>query len=167
MSAYQKQVKDYVAQYVEEVGHKGGFDTHAFAAWAYEKRLLQPTRKTIIDSIAADVADVFRNEMRTDASGVKYRAMHAVKKKTAGNKTLWLWADMDHTTFNSKEEKHDHFVRSFADRRRQVVGDCLSAKNDVDVYNTKSGMPPIQFILDFTHDVEELQLLHKRLPDAA
>lgn len=167
MSAYQKQVKDYVAQYVQEVGHTGGFDTHAFAAWAYGKRLLQPSAKTIIDSIAADVADVFRNEMRTDASGVKYRAMHAVKKKTAGNKTTWLWADMDHTTFNSKEEKHDHFVRSFADRRRQVVGDCLSMKNDVDVYNSKSDMPPVQMVLDFSKDIEELQLLQKQPAKAA
>jgi hypothetical protein len=74
---------------------------------------------------------------------------------------------MDNTTFNSKEEKHDHFVRSFADRRRQVVGDCLSAKNDVDVYNSKSEMPPVQFVLHFTNDVEELQLLQKPLPKAA
>ena len=166
MSAYQKQVKEYVAQYVEAVGHKGGLDAHEFAAWAYEKGLLKPSHKTMIDSIAADVTDIFRNEQRTDPSGIRYRAMHAVKEKT-GNKTMWLWADMDHTTFNTPEEKHDHFVRSFADRRRGVVGDCLSAKNDVDVYNSKSGMPPVQFVLNFTKDVEELQLLQKNQPKAA
>jgi hypothetical protein len=166
MSAYQRQVKEYVERYEQEVGHMGGLDTHSIAAWAYEKGLLKPTAKTIIDSIAADIAQVFREEMRTDPSGLRYRAMHAVKKK-AGNRTMWLWADMDNTKFATPELKHDHFVRSFADRRRQVVGDCLGMKNDVDVYNSKSGMPPVQMILDFTQDVAELQLLQKQLPDAA
>lgn len=65
-----------------------------------------------------------------------------------------LWADMD----NDKAPR-DHFVKSFAQRRQQVVGDCYQLKTDVDVYNGKNAaQQPIQVPLDFTLDVEELQL---------
>lgn len=50
-------------------------------------------------------------------------------------------------------------MRSFAQRRQQIVGDCYQLKTDVDVYNTKDrSQEPIQIVLDFTYDVEELQL---------
>ena len=53
---------------------------------------------------------------------------------------------------------HEHFVRSFGQRRQQVVGDCFQLKTDVDVYNdNRLPAQPIQVILDFTLDVEELQ----------
>ena len=48
---------------------------------------------------------------------------------------------------------------SFAQRRQQIVGDCFQLKTDVDVYNGKCpAMQPIQVPLDFTLDVEEMQL---------
>src|SRR3546814_16145518 len=70
-----------------------------------------------------------------------------------GNKSLSLWADID-----DPEAPHTHFVKSFAQRRSQIVGDCLQLKTDVDVYNDKL-LPaePIQIPLDFTLDVMELQ----------
>lgn len=50
-------------------------------------------------------------------------------------------------------------MRSFAQRRQQIVGDCYQLKTDVDVYNMKDRtQEPIQIVLDFTYDVEELQL---------
>ena len=53
---------------------------------------------------------------------------------------------------------HGHFVRSFGQRRQQIVGDCLQLKTDVDVYNDKRDLAePIQVPLDFTLDVAELQ----------
>ena len=49
--------------------------------------------------------------------------------------------------------------KAFSQRRRQVVGDCLQLKTDVDVYNDQHhGDEPIPLELDFTRDVEELQL---------
>lgn len=54
---------------------------------------------------------------------------------------------------------HDHFVKSFGQRRQQIVGDCHQLKTDVDVYNDKrQPEEPVQVILDFTLDVEELDL---------
>jgi hypothetical protein len=161
MSAYHNQVKDYVSRFEKEKGATGLLDPHEIAEWAYSKGLHKPNVRTIIDAIAADISQLFREAYRRAPSGLHYRAMHAVKNKV-GSKTMWLWADMD-----DPNAKREHFERSFADRRRQIVGDCLQLKTDVDVYNEKgTSMPNIQMILDFTDDVAELQLLD-RLPKAA
>ncbi len=152
MSAYTNQVKDYVERYKTETGNDGLLDPHEVAAWALHNGLHKPNPKTIIDAIAADIAQVWREEYRTDKHGRRYRAKHAATHKK-GNKTLSLWADLD-----DPEAPHNHFVRSFAQRRQQIVGDCLQLKTDVDVYNDKREPDePIQVPLDFTLDVAELQ----------
>ena len=152
MSAYTNQVKDYVERYKTETGNDGLLDPHEVAAWALHNGLHKPNPKTIIDAIAADIAQVWREEYRTDKHGRRYRAKHAATHKK-GNKTLSLWADLD-----DPEAPHNHVVRSFAQRRQQIVGDCLQLKTDVDVYNDKREPDePIQVPLDFTLDVAELQ----------
>jgi hypothetical protein len=163
MSAYHTQVKEYINRFAKEKGIPSGLiDPHEVAEWAYSNGLHKPNVRTIIDAIAADITQVFREEYRLSASGLRYRAMHSVKKKV-GNKTLWLWADMD-----NPDAQREHFERSFADRRRQIVGDCVQLKTDVDVYNEKhSTEPAIQLILDFTDDVAELQQLDQDEPKAA
>ena len=152
MSAYTNQVKDYIERYKVETGSKGPLDLHAVAEWAWRNGLHKPNAKTIIDVIAADISQIFREDYRTDKHGRRYRAMHAATQKQ-GNRTLSLWADMD-----DPNAPHSHFVRSFSQRRQQIVGDCLQLKTDVDVYNDKRDPAvPIQIPLDFTHDVAELQ----------
>lgn len=51
---------------------------------------------------------------------------------------------------------------AFQQRRQQIVGDCLQLKTDVDSFN-ENGKPdqPIQMILDFTRDVEEIEAAKK------
>lgn len=156
MSAYANQVKTYLERYQDEVGSDGLIDPHEVAAWAYRNGLHKPNLKTVIDAIAADISQVFREEYRTDESGQRYRAKHAVRSKQ-GNKTMSLWADID-----DARAPREHFVRSFAQRRQQIVGDCFQLKTDVDVYNAKDPtQQPVQIPLDFTYDVEELQLPFK------
>ncbi|MGG4580308.1 hypothetical protein [Alcaligenes sp. Me129] len=153
MSAYASQIKTYLERYQTEVGGDGLIDPHAVAAWAYRNGLHKPNLKTVIDAIATDIAQAFREEYRTDALGQRYRAKHAVRTKK-GNKTMSLWADID-----DNRAPRDHFVRSFSQRRQQIVGDCFQLKTDVDVYNAKDpSQAPIQIPLDFTYDVEEMQL---------
>lgn len=152
MSAYSSQVKDYVERYQAETGAEGPLDLHELAAWALRNGFHKPNAKTLIDAIAADIAQVFREEYRTDSQGRRYRAKHAATHKR-GNRTLSLWADLD-----DPNSPHSHFVRSFAQRRQQIVGDCVQLKTDVDVYNDKRNpTEPIQIPLDFTLDVAELQ----------
>jgi hypothetical protein len=156
MSAYANQVKAYLERYQAEIGGDGMLDPHAVAAWAYRNGLHKPSVRTVIDAIAADISQVFREEYRTDESGQRYRAKHAVRSKSGG-KSMSLWADMD-----DDRAPREHFVRSFAQRRQQIVGDCFHLKTDVDVYNGKDpSKKPIQVPLDFTYDVEELQLPYK------
>ncbi len=157
MSAYMNEIKDYIERYRREVRDDGLIDPHDLAAWAYGNGLHKPTVRTIIDAIAADISQVFREEYRTAPDGRRYRAKHAATQKQ-GNKTLALWADLD-----DPAAPHQHFVRSFGQRRQQIVGDCFQLKTDVDVYNERrSPTVPIQMILDFTLDVEELEQPLKR-----
>ncbi|MDP1557509.1 MAG: hypothetical protein Q8K59_01565 [Nitrosomonas sp.] len=152
MTAYSNAVKDYIERHKREVSDSAIIDPHDLAAWAYRNGLHKPNPRTIIDLIAKDISQVFREEYRTDMRGRRYRAKHAVTNKQ-GNKTQSLWADLDDI-----EVPHEHFQKSFAQRRSQVVGDCFQLKTDADVYNEKrKPSVPIQIVLDFTLDVEELQ----------
>jgi hypothetical protein len=152
MSGYTNAVKDYIERYRAENGNDALLDPHAVAEWAYHRGLHKPSLRTIIDAIASDVAKAFREEYRTDRFGRRYRAKHAATEKR-GNLTLSLWGDLD-----DPNVPHSHFVKSFAQRRQHIVGDCLQLATDVDVYNDKRDpVTPIQVPLDFTLDVEELQ----------
>jgi hypothetical protein len=157
MSGYSNAVKDYVERYKREVNSDGLVDPHDVAEWAYKNGLHKPSVKTVIDAIASDIAQVFREEYRVDRYGRRYRAKHATTHKR-GNKTLALWADLD-----DPNAPHTHFVKSFAQRRQQIVGDCVQLKTDVDVYNEKrTPVEPIQMPLDFTLDVIEMQQVSRR-----
>ena len=59
-----------------------------------------------------------------------------------------------------------HMVKAFAQRRKQIVGDCAQLKIDVDVYNEKhADEPRVQLVLDFTDDVAEQEAAeHNRAP---
>ena len=154
MSAYSNSIKEYFERFRTEVGIGDGLiDPHEVAEWDYRNGCHKPNVKTVIDSIAADIAQSFREEYRTDPRGRRYRAKHAATQKY-GNKTQSLWGDLD-----DPKAPHDHFVKSFGQRRQQIVGDCFQLKTDVDVYNDqREPRTPIQVVLDFTYDVEELQL---------
>jgi hypothetical protein len=158
MSAYRNSILEYIERYKAETGNSDGLvNPHDLAAWAYKHGLHKPNLKTVIDAIATDIAQVFREEYRTHKSGLRYRAKHAVTKKF-GSKTMSLWGDID-----DPAAPHEHFVRSFSERRRGIVGDCLQLQNDVDVYNDhRKPSEPVQTNLNFTYDVEELQLPYKR-----
>lgn len=152
MSGYTNAVKDYVERYKREVRDDGLLDAHDVAGWALKKGLHKPNVKTIIDIIAADIAQVFREEYRTDRQGRRYRAKHAATTKI-GNKTMSLWGDLD-----DPAAPHSHFVKSFGQRRQQIVGDCFQLKTDADVYNdVRKPVESIQIVLDFSLDVEEMQ----------
>jgi hypothetical protein len=152
MSAYSDQIRRYIERYKSEVNGDGLIDPHELAGWAYSNGLHKPNAKTIIDVIAADIAQTFREEYRTDEQGRRYRAKHAATRKV-GNRTLSLWGDID-----DPNTPHEHFVRSFGQRRQQIVGDCFQLKTDADVYNDhRKPSRHVQIVLDFSLDVEEMQ----------
>lgn len=81
MTAYSNAVKDYIERYKREINNGAIIDPHDLAAWAYRNGLHKPNPKTIIDLIAKDIAQIFREEYRTDKHGRRYRAKHAVTNK--------------------------------------------------------------------------------------
>src|SRR3546814_18428973 len=103
MSGDSTSVKDYVERYKAEVGSDGLLDPHAVAEWAYSQGLHKPSLSTVIDAIATDIAQVFREEYRVDGAGRLYRAKHAAME-SRGNKRLALWADNDGPDTATTEE---------------------------------------------------------------
>ena len=127
-------------------------DLKVVGAWAIANRLWHPRPIDIQSRFARDMADCLREEYRTDARGRRYRAKHAAPAQRGG-KTDSLWADLDDPSV-----PHEHFVKSFARRRQQIVGDCFQLKTDADVYNDqRRPEAPIQVVLNFKNDVEEME----------
>lgn len=135
----------------EAAGNPTPATSREVARWAISNRLWEPPRAyDPLDQCAEDLARAWREEYRVDSKGRRYRAKHAVRV-TMGGTQLAFWADMDSAPFS-------HIQKAIAQRRQQIVGDCLQLKLDTDHFNDIRGdAPEIQLILDFTHDVEELQ----------
>ena len=64
-----------------------------------------------------------------------------------------MWAEMGCAP-------HVHMEKAFAQRREQIIGDCVHLKVDVDTYNSIKPQqhPNIQLILNFTEDVAEREM---------
>jgi len=146
---YKEQLQEFYKQYCTETGRSGAVDPHDVAGWAIKKKLWQPRPKDLTSKLADEIAQAWREEYRVDPHGRRYRAKHAVRGM--GPEQHTLWADM-------VTAARSHMERAFAQRRHQIVGDCLQLKTDVDVFNDKRvGGEPLNFVLDFTDDIAELQ----------
>lgn len=121
--------------------------------WAVAEGLLELPQIDPYDVLAGDMADALRAEIQTDEKGRRYRVNHAVRV-TKGGVQYTFWGALGFAP-------HSHMERAFAQRREQIVGDCLQLKTDVDVYNdmNRGKQPQIQLVLDFTDDVAERQSL--------
>ena len=160
MSKYFEDLQHFWRQY-EEAGNPTPATPPEVAAWAIENKLWQPHHSPdIVGLLAEDLARAWREEYRWDAEGRRYRAKHAVRV-TQGGVQYAFWADID-------TAPRSHILKAFGQRRRQVVGDCYQLKTDADHYNyDHPAEEQIQIVLDFTHDVEELQQLDKKGEEAA
>jgi len=118
--------------------------------WAMANGLLQAPDVDPVALLCRDMARALREEYRTDDTGRRFRVNHSVTI-TSGGVQSSLWAELD-------VAPREHMVKAFGQRRRQIVGDCVQLKIDVDVYNDKHmDVAPIQMVLDFTDDVAEIQ----------
>jgi hypothetical protein len=121
--------------------------------WGVAQGLLVEPRLDPRQHMAEEMARAMREEYRNDPStGRRYRANHAVRV-TANGIQFALWADM---RFASRS----HMVKAFAQRRQQIVGDCVQLSTDVDAYNgSHVDEEPLQVCFNFTDDVTETLLL--------
>jgi hypothetical protein len=127
--------------------------------WAVSQRILTLPKIDPYDALAGEMAQALREEYSTDSQGRRYRVNHAVRV-TKGGVQYTFWAMMG-------SAPHDHMERAFAQRREQIISDCVQFKTDVDAYNDMSSQAPIQMILDFTEDVAERQVYSSRRLRAA
>ena len=153
MSAKKDELNRIVEQYKQAKGIADGIiDTHDLAGWALDNGLYRPNLQDEIKITAEAFSRHFREEIRTDHTGKRYRAKHAVKQNQNG-KQQTLWADLD-----DPNVPIEHFKKAFSQRRQQIVGDCFQLKTDVDVCNEKKGSN-IQLPLNFEEDVAEAEYL--------
>lgn len=149
MATYNEQLQHIWHRFEEEHGHLPSTLREA-VAWGVGKGLIEPPEIDPLDHVAADMAKALREEYSTDKYGRRYRVNHAVRV-TKGSIQYTFWAIMDFAP-------RPHMEKAFAQRRKQIVGDCFQLKTDVDVYNDKHvDQEPLQVVLDFTKDVEEAQ----------
>ena len=158
MTNYSEQMQKLFAQYEASVC-EGPASLRDVGRWAIDNKLWAARDEDILSQFADDMARALREEYRTDRSGRRYRAKHAVRT-SRGGKQLSFWADIDRAP-------RSHLERAFAQRRRQIVGDCHQLRLDVDHFNdTRPDEQPIQLVLDFTEDIEEM-LWAEGVSDAA
>jgi hypothetical protein len=117
------------------------------AVWGVSKGLLSLPDLDPYDALADDMARALREEYATDKQGRRYRVNHAVRV-TRGGVQHTFWAILG-------DAPVEHMKQAFAQRREQIVGDCLQLRTDVDAYNSINVEADIQLELDFTMDVEE------------
>lgn len=150
MSTYNEQLQKLYHRYEAEHDNDPA-GTREVVEWAVKNGLMRPRHVDPLAKLADDMANALRNEYRIDPKGRRYRANHAVRVTQRGIQYT-LWHNMDNAP-------REFMEKAFSQRRRQVVSDCLQLKTDVDVYNDQHrDNEPIPLELDFTRDVEELQL---------
>jgi hypothetical protein len=126
--------------------------TRQVVDWAVQKGLLELPRVDPYDVLASQMAKALREETSVDKHGRIYRVNHSARINKDGTQ-MTFWAIMGYAN-------REHMEKSFAQRREQIVGECLSLKSDIDVYNEKHPNDnPIQLELDFTEDVSERLIL--------
>lgn len=147
MATYNEQMQQ-IWQIYEKAGEPLPASSRDVAAWAIRNGLWHPQPADVIAQCAEDLARALREEYHTDARGRRVRSRHAVRV-TQGGKQLTLWADM-------RTALRPHMELAFAQRRQQIVGDCVQLKRDVDSYNeAHPEQLPLPLIIDFTEDAAE------------
>ena len=159
MSTYAEKMQKIFHRYQREITPDPA-DLHEVAQWAIKEELWEPKPADIRGRFAVEMADALRQEYRTDERGRNYRVNHAVRGSENGRQYS-LWADIDAASQN-------HMEKAFAQRRRQIIGDCYQLRLDVDHFNDARPEPEqLALILDFTDDVEELMIARGIDDDAA
>ena len=159
MATYNEQLQKIWRKY-EDAGNPVPATARDVAKWAIRQRLWEPKPSDVESRCAEELARAAREEYRTDRWGRRYRARHSVRVKQLGVQ-LSLWADIDTAPRN-------HMQKAFAQRRKQIVGDCHQLKVDTDHYNDiHTNETPIQMVFDFTEDLAEIEALEENTKNVA
>jgi hypothetical protein len=146
--SYYEQLREIADGYFS--AHDGTASSRDIAAWAIRSGKWQPQPGSLIHQCAEELSRAMREDYITDPQGRTVRAKHAARVKENGQQTT-LWADI-------RSASHSHMERAFAQRRKQILGDCRQLKSDADSYNdNRRPEQPIQVVFDFSLDLAELE----------
>ena len=125
------------------------------AAWAIQNRLWKPRPADLHTSLAKDLADALREEIRIDRKGRRYRANIPVRHRGKNGLPLFVWADID-------DAPRSHVEKSVQQERRSIASDCYALSMMVDHYNDDHPNEiPLQIVFDFEED-EEMKIAQGR-----
>ena len=154
MSNFTKQLQRITDRY-REAGQPWPATAREIARWAILKNLWQPSHSDLINQCADQLARAMREEYYIDPQGRSVRTKHAAKIRRNGE-LVGLWDDI-------RTADREYMAIAFQQRRQQTVGDCRQLKTDVDSYNENRNMgAPVNLVLDFTKDVQELEMCEER-----
>lgn len=149
MSDYKKQLQRIVKDY-RQSGQEWPASSADIARWALKNKKYDLRTPTIEKIVRRELAQAMREEYITDSKGRRVRAKHPAKVKRNGEQ-ITIWDDI-------RTAPRTHMEMAFANRRNHIVAECRQVKTDVDSYNDANSLQrPIQMVLDFTRDVEELE----------
>lgn len=98
------------------------------------------------------MADVLREQVRTDEDGRQYRAFIPAKTKGKDGLPLFKWADID-------VAPRSHVEKGIQGERRSIANDCFALAMKVDHYNAAHPKEePLQVVFNFEEDIEEMKI---------
>lgn len=151
MANYKEQLRGLWRKYREEVS-PDPVDLQTVAGWAITQGLWAPQPMDLQRSLANDFAQALREEKRTDKSGREYRANIPARMPAKDGLPLFEWADID-------EAPRSHVEKSVQQERRSIASDCYALLMKVEHYNeAHTDEEPIQLILNFEDDVQEMKI---------
>lgn len=151
MGTYKENMLRIWEQYHEEVSADPA-DLRDLAGWAMKKGLWAPRPIDVQASFAREMADILREQTRTDKDGRQYRAFIPAKTKGKDGLPLFKWADIDLAP-------RSHVEKGIQGERRQIAGDCFALAMKVDHYNAvHPSEEPLQVVFNFEDDVEEMKI---------
>ena len=150
MLTKKEQLNRIVKEY-QKAGEKWPATTKEIARWAVSERIYDLTQPTLVRHCARELAQAMREEYFTDPRGRRVRAKHPATFVKNGQMEF-VWDDI-------RTASRIHMQLAFSLRRRRIASECKQVKTDVDSYNdAHKEESPIQMPLDFTYDVEEMEL---------
>ena len=147
-----KSMNDQMLETVELYLAQGGqtpIDLDELAWFAIRNNRWQGQASDLVQLCKHDFSRAFREQYYTDPQGRSVRTFHAVTRRSSRGRQGVFWADM-------RDAPAEHIELAFAQRRNQIVGECLQLKKDVDSYNDNNvNGVTIQMIFDFSDDIAE------------
>jgi hypothetical protein len=146
-------------KYQDEVSPEP-IDLREVGAWARSKGLWAPRPIDVDASFARDMADVLREQVRTDKDGRQYRAFIPARDKGKDGLPLFKWADID-------VAPRTHVEKGIQGERRSIANDCFALAMKVEHWNAvHPDDEPLQAVFNFEEDIIEMKIA-KGLGDEA